>query len=361
MATVSVIVPVYNVEKYIGQLIESLTGQTLKDIEIILVDDGSKDNSGKICDEYAKKDGRIQVIHKANGGVGSARNMGLEAAQGKWVIFCDADDWLELDALEALVNAAEENNADVAFGDANLAYKNLIKENPLYKAPFATSDREVIDKLIAASMSRNYCFAPPECGPGNGGYGGPWNKLVKRQLLMDNHICFDTRVKGEFDDILYVAHIFACAKKVVYIKQPVYNYRQLENSIAHSKAYKKELLNIDTAIFNSWNEFLSKYGADGRYLKPYYANVIRRFKNLLGRYFFNKDNTTPLRQQFKELKAVMDREPYAAAIMGAEYNKLHNSYDKSVWIAARTGMPLAVYVVYRLSIIAKDIRSVRRK
>ena len=102
MVKFSIVVPIYNVEKYIGELIESLQKQTLKDIEIILVDDGSPDNSGKICDDYAAGDDRITVIHKKNAGVSAARNDGLAIATGEYIMFCDSDDWLPLDALQKL-------------------------------------------------------------------------------------------------------------------------------------------------------------------------------------------------------------------------------------------------------------------
>ncbi len=114
---VSVIVPVYKAEKYIHRCLGSLVNQTLHDIEIILVDDGSPDNSRKICDDYAAKDNRIKVIHKENGGVSSARNAGIKAATGEYSIHCDPDDWVELTAYEKLYNKAKETDADMVVCD----------------------------------------------------------------------------------------------------------------------------------------------------------------------------------------------------------------------------------------------------
>ena len=356
MYKVSVVIPIYNVEKYLGELIESLMNQTLANIQIILVDDGSPDNSGKICDEYAQKDERITVIHKKNAGVGAARNDGLKVANGEWIIFCDSDDWLELDALETLVNAAEECGADIALGDANLAYSTKVRKSQLYKESFIADNREKIDRMISAVMSRNYCDNPPAEGPGNGGYGGPWNKLVKRQLIMDNQITFDLTVKGNFDDILYIANVYANASKIVYVNKPVYNYRQLENSIAHSVSFKQNMLEINRAIFEAWQKFMEEYGKDGRYTKPYYANVMRRFKATLGPYFFNAKNPKGFSEQLKELKALMKQEPYASAIRDAEGDKLHNKYDLMVWKAARRNSAMQIYLIYKISIIAKVLR-----
>lgn len=353
MPELSVVVPVYNVEKYIAEMVESLLSQTLQDLEVILVDDGSPDRSGEICDGFAAKDDRVKVIHKPNGGVGAARNDGLDAATGDWIVFCDSDDWVELDAFEKLVKAGEDSGADVVFGDANLVYGEHVQKARFYKNEFVTSDRARIDQLIAADFSRAYCFDPPEGGPAFG-YGGPWNKLVRRQLLLDNDIRFDLRVKGIFDDILYTAYIFAAAKTVAYVHVPVYNYRQLGSSITHS--YKANLLEIHQAIFTAWQEFMEKYGKEGQFLKPYYANVIRRFKSTLGLYFFSKKNTKSFRAQCKELEELMGTEPYRTALREVDTGKFHNNYDKLIWRAAKTKSGLMVYLVYRLSLLIKKVK-----
>ena len=154
MSKVSVVVPIYKVERYLGNCIESLIGQTLKDIEIILVDDGSPDNCPSICDEYAAKDGRIKVIHKPNGGVSAARNDGLKAATGEYIIFCDSDDWMELDAFEVLYEAATTNDSDIAIGDVYMTYGDGgNKYVKFYKDGFTTLDRSYITELIKADIA----------------------------------------------------------------------------------------------------------------------------------------------------------------------------------------------------------------
>ena len=114
---ISVIVPVYNVEKYLVQCINSILNQTIKNLEIILVDDGSLDNSGKICDEFSKKDDRIVAIHKENNGLSSARNAGLEIANGNYIGFVDSDDWLDEHMYEILLKLIKENNSDISCCD----------------------------------------------------------------------------------------------------------------------------------------------------------------------------------------------------------------------------------------------------
>lgn len=118
MPKVSVIVPIYNVEKYLDRCMESLLNQTLKDIEIIMVDDGSPDNCPQMCDEYAKKDRRIKVVHKKNGGLSDARNAGLKVATGEYVAFVDSDDYQSLNTYEELYHQAESGDYDVVYGGA---------------------------------------------------------------------------------------------------------------------------------------------------------------------------------------------------------------------------------------------------
>lgn len=348
----SVVVPVYNVEKYIGIMIESLQNQTYKNLEIILVDDGSPDCSGAICDEYAEKDERIRVIHKKNAGVGAARNDGLDTATGKWIIFCDSDDWVECDALEKLLAKGEETGADIVFGDVNLVYGNQVQSVRFYKDEFVSSDRKLIDKLIAANFCKTYCYNPPADGPAFG-YGGPWNKIVRRKILIDNKIRFDTRVKGIFDDIIYTAYIFAAAKIIAYVHVPVYNYRQIGTSI--TRTYKANLLEINNVIFHSWEEFLDKYGKKGQFTEPYYANVIRRLTTTLGLYFFNKNNTMGLKEQIKKLGKLTQSEPYTTAIRLADFKKLNNRFDRLLVKAAMHNSPWRMYCIYRISVLKNKV------
>jgi glycosyltransferase involved in cell wall biosynthesis len=349
MSRFSIIVPVYNVERYLPRCIESLCNQTLTDIEIILVDDGSPDNSGKICDDYAAKDVRIKVIHKKNEGVSAARNDGLLSATGEYVLFCDSDDWMEATACNLLYEAGIKNDADVVIGDVNQIFGEKLARTYFYNDEFVTDDRKYMDDLIRADFCKKYCPNPYNGVPAFG-YGGPWNKAVKREMLVDNKITFDIRVKGIFDDIIYTAYILAVAKKVVYIQIPVYNYRILNTSITHT--YKSNLLDINKAIFESWTEFIDRYGNDGRFHKAFYANVIRRLKSTLGLYYFNKNNSMSFGEQCYDLKKLIDSEPYKTAIENADYNKLANKFDQLVWKMARNKSVLGLYIVYRISIIA---------
>lgn len=351
MKKFSVVVPCYNVERYLPQCIESLCKQTLSDIEIILVDDGSPDNSGMICDEYAKKDNRIKVIHKPNGGVSAARNDGMAIASGEYIIFCDSDDWLPENSLEALYNEGKKSNADVVIGDV---FQNLNGKNNLarfYAKPFVTKDRLFINKMIQADFYKTYCPMPAENGPAFG-YGGPWNKAVKLNLLKSNNIKFDVRVKGIFDDIIYTAYILATASTVAYINVPVYYYRLIPMSITRS--FKANAPEINKAIFTCWEEFIKKYDKNGMFTKPYYAVVIRRFSEILPIYFFSEKNSKPLISKLYEMREMLDAEPYRTAIEQVETHKLSN-YQRQIHKMMTIKSPIMIWMLFKTKVIIKKI------
>ena len=206
---VSVVVPVYNVEKYLRECLDSIVNQTLKDIEIILVDDGSPDNCPQICDEYAAKDARIKVIHKPNGGYGSAVNRGIEEAIGEYIGIVESDDWIEPDMYEKLYNNAKESNSDVCICD-------------FYHA--RNSGNTIHEYITKKNIGLNECFnllSKPEImyQPAY-----PWNKLYKKEFLDTNQIkMFED--KRMYQDITWNSEILSKCKLFSYINEPLYYYR----------------------------------------------------------------------------------------------------------------------------------------
>jgi len=210
---ISVIVPVYNIEKYIGECLESLLNQTYKDLEIILVDDGSKDNSGRLCDNYAAADKRIKVVHQKNGGVSVARNAGLEAASGDYIGFCDGDDWVEPELYQTLLENMLESDADISH--CAFQYVKKDKAIPFY----GTCKKEVQDRTKGIVELLKGSYIEP----------GLWTKLFKRETL--GSIRFDASVKYN-EDLLFNFLVFCRADKLVYEDKVLYNYRSRENSAA---------------------------------------------------------------------------------------------------------------------------------
>lgn len=207
MKQVSIIVPVYNVEKYLRKCIDNIINQTYKNLEIILVNDGSTDESGKICDEYATKDDRIQVIHKANGGLSSARNAGLDICVGDYITCVDSDDYLNLSYVEKSMNLCEEFNADISImrflrvnDDTNEDFE-IVEENKTYIfSPEEAIKESLYQKLFACNA---------------------WSKLYKRETIKDIRYPF-----GCLSEDLAVCHlILSNANKVVFSTEIGYYYR----------------------------------------------------------------------------------------------------------------------------------------
>lgn len=223
MCKVSVIVPVYKVEKYLNKCVDSIINQTLEDIEIILVDDGSPDNCGKICDDYAQKDNRIVVIHKTNGGLSDARNAGLEVARGEYIGFVDSDDYIAPEMISLLYGVCKKNSTDIAGCDLAYVYETTDRVD------YNSNKQESVlssDDFFALMLDVNKYLRT-----------GVWNKIYKRSL-------FDTVrfPKGKlFEDVGTMYKLIFQVDKITYVSKPGYFYlKQREGAITSGKYSIKE-------------------------------------------------------------------------------------------------------------------------
>ena len=249
MDLISVIVPVYKVEKYLNRCIDSILGQTYKDFELILVDDGSPDNCGRICDEYAEKDSRIHVIHKKNGGLSDARNAGLdwafEHSDSEWIAFVDSDDWIPNDSLSILYNSAINNNADLSFG----LYQRFDDET-YYQVDYSDS-RGIITKYEfwgkRYSLS-GYCgFNESSCASIACG------KLYSKSLFENTRF-----EKGRLHEDEFILHkIINNCNKIMCVDKLVYYYYQRSDSIMGTRNLKSAIDYI-TAYVNRYSYFRSQ-------------------------------------------------------------------------------------------------------
>lgn len=225
---VSIIVPVYKVpEIYLRKCIESCINQTLKEIEIILVDDGSPDNCGKICDKYALKDKRIKVIHKKNGGVSSARNYGILKAKGGYIGFVDADDWIEKDFYEAMILFGEKNKVDVVVSGFVKEKNNKIIECLIKEKSKIFNKIEALKVLLERKL---YVWSPCD-------------KVYKTSILKENKIFFpENIIMGE--DLVFIWNLFNKIDKMGYISLNKYHYCHRKNSITKKKDPTKKFSSI---------------------------------------------------------------------------------------------------------------------
>lgn len=206
---ISVIVPVYNVEQYLPRCIDSILAQTFTDFELLLIDDGSPDNSGKICDEYAERDTRIRVFHKKNGGVSSARNMGLENAQGEWIAFVDGDDWVENSMFYEMYSHALINKVDIVISDFYI--------NDRCKQIIDYQYNEYVPYLFFKAILEGKAM------------GSLWNKLFHYKLF--ENIKFDIEITY-CEDVLVLAQILYKSNIIIsFIHTPFYHYFKTPKSL----------------------------------------------------------------------------------------------------------------------------------
>ena len=235
---VSIVIPVYNTEKYLDRCIESLKKQTLEEIEVILVDDGSKEACASLCDEIAKTDSRIKVIHKKNAGAGFARNTGLAVATGQYVGFVDSDDYVEHTMYEKLYDAAVRNDADFVLsgycfvGGNTYAEDGQCTQKPLFREETLFENEKVKDLLLGTVGA-----LPNE--PEDSRYGvGVWKNIFRNALLQEKKIQFPSERKFMSEDALFLVDYLKCIERAVGIPGTYYCYCRNEDSV--SKSYNRE-------------------------------------------------------------------------------------------------------------------------
>ncbi len=229
MPVVSVIMPVYNSEKYLPDAIESVLGQTFPDFELILVDDGSPDGSGEVCDAYAARDARVRVIHRENGGISAARNTGIDAATGEYIAFIDNDDKYCPDLLEAAVGAAREEGADVVkfgyhveetFPDGSVSVRDIVSPK----------------RFIVSDRNRAECYSDAN---ESGFLNTVWNGIYSRNLLVGQGLKFDAAVKYGLEDRIMDIGIYGCMRRAAVLNKIYYLHEQRERH-STSKLFRLE-------------------------------------------------------------------------------------------------------------------------
>ncbi len=211
---ITLVVPVWNVEHYLPQCLDSIINQTLKNIEIICINDGSPDSCETILNHYAERDGRIKVISQQNAGQGHARNVGVQQARGKYVFFVDSDDWLELTAMEKLYQLAEKNQTDIVICNPVCFDENL-GEN--VETPKTLSNKQLknLPDVFSFQDAKHLYFDKIP--------GIPWNKLYRTQWLKENNIYFQTNIK--YEDYPYFYEMFVHVKRASFLDEALYVYR----------------------------------------------------------------------------------------------------------------------------------------
>ena len=316
---ISIIIPVYNVEKYIHQCLDSILEQKDVNFEIIAVDDGSPDSCGKILDEYAAKDNRIRVIHKENGGVSAARNTGIESVTGTWCYFVDSDDWLAEGQLAKLLRIAKKTNADIVFTDCLEQYENGSERRiRLFSEQFTTDDPVAIEQIQKCILCHKY--SPFYVKGADSAYPAPWSKLIKTKLIKEGNITFDPYVGGVYDDGLFTLEILERAKKIAYSGVCVYNYRIITSSIVH--AYREGMVEKFEKNCERVEAFAKRNHKDEDFMNAEYCRRIAYLSSFFSSYFFSENNTRSKSEKKQALLDTMHRKVWSDAIQRADWRYL---------------------------------------
>lgn len=304
----SVVVPVYNVEAYLHQCIGSIKNQTFKDLEIILINDGSTDSSGKICDEYSNLDSRIRVLHQENAGVSAARNSGIALASGDYITFVDSDDWLDANMYEEMWKVSESSLVDLVMCDFKNIKQNsteIISSN--IRKGFYNKQQIIKELYPTLLVTENFGRIP---------IVSIWNSFFKRKLFTDNNIRFDADLRYS-EDYLFMADVVVHADSFFYLKgNYAYNYRQYEES--RSKKFQpvwwENLLYLNKELKKLLNN--NKEYDFSRQIKLQLLHSVLFVLNSI-----SKNKTMNAQSKLREIRSIMNHPAVAEAFSTLSFNK----------------------------------------
>lgn len=344
---VSIIVPIYNVEKYLEQCLESLKKQTYLNLEILMVDDGSTDSSGRICDEFAKKDKRFVVLHKSNGGVSSARKTGMKNASGAYIMFVDGDDWLDLDTVRKCVSAIEQDNriGCVLFSyakevegatipmhvmDESLKLYDKEVEIKIYRRLFGLSKDELshperMENIVSCCM-----------------------KLYRVEYARRGKY-FDTKWIGSCEDGLFNIYALQRCKGVVYIDETLYHYRKGTGTL--TSTYRPALVKQWSNLFDEMLKAIKRYELGDDYLEAL-DNRIALSITAIGLNELKNPNHGSI-GHIEEIHQYLSRERYQKACKNLEWRQLPVVWQ-FLMLASKYKISFLVYIIIKMiSVIRK--------
>lgn len=289
MPIISVIVPVYNVEDYVGRCIESVLVQTFTDFELILVDDGATDNSGKICDRYAEKDDRVRVIHKENAGVSAARNTGIDYASGEYIMFIDSDDYIDKPMLEDMIRYS---GSDMII--SGLKYIDINGNEMSNRLGNAFENINIVDFL-----NKYYIDLESKCI-----LSGPYNRLYKKSIIDKYNIRFNVDM-SIFEDGVFVTEFLCRCDRISNISKSYYNYVQYNNGNLMTK-YNDNAIEANLIFYKTKKMLMEKTETDKDYIEKYiYEKEILSIANCISHIYSR--SKLKASEKYKKLKSELSR------------------------------------------------------
>lgn len=342
MCKVSIIIPIYKVgENFLRKCIESTISQTLEDIEIILIDDGSPDNCGQICDEYAKKDGRIIVIHQKNKGLCGARNAGVKRATGEWISFVDGDDWIESEMCETLYNYSKNDDFDVIICGITKDYKHKSCKYDYSKF----EDKKVYENEECKYLQKEMLDHTARIS-------SVYAKLIKRDILLKYNVFHNESLRQGAEGIEFNLRLFKNVKKVLFVKEHFYHYMYNPESISASHDEKNHIyvLKCFEEIKKEINEFDNK----DELLEMFYNRMLYTIVATAISGYFNPENKEKFEVKKKKYMQYLKEPLIQETLEKANFKKL----DKERFIIIK----LIQFRCYRIiSLLAKLRKKQKQK
>ncbi len=333
---VSVIVPVYKVERYLDRCVQSIRNQTLRDIEIILVDDGSPDNCPAMCDNYARLDSRIKVVHKQNAGLGMARNSGVEVATGEYVTFCDSDDWIDEIAYEHIYSICKRNDLDMcSFQDRRVKIDGtIIEQRPVRGRKFSGKD-EITD-FILGLIGKDYSRQDSET------YGmSSCMALFRRELFEISNVRYPSEREVASEDLIFLINFAPYMERVEIVSDVYYNY--LINPASISRNYSEEKFKRLMKMLDAVKEYCDNRFSLETYINHYYTQQLRIFKVALKFISYGKE---PFYSKLCHLKRVT-RHPYLKDFYKSDVIASYPLSDRIYIAAMKYNMTLFFILLYK--------------
>lgn len=336
MDLVSLIVPVYNAEKFLDKCILSMINQTYKNIEVILVNDGSCDGSLNICNKYAGRDSRINVINKDNSGVSGARNKGMKFANGKWICFVDADDYIDIDFVENIVKLAEDNNAEFVISGVREISKNSISEFKHSQVKIISSDdekEELINAVMCYKQDKGKILTPQILGY-------PFGKLFSKEVL--SNIKFKTDISIR-EDALFNIEVINKVGIIIITDLVKYNYILQNNSasISFHPDYSEEVIRYNQYC----KEYCHSYNIS---IDNYYINVLYSYMMWMKLFAMNDKQNCSFFNRYKIIKNTFYDNNWNEAFKNVSYSALSNHYKVLKWLFNHK-CSIGIVMIYRIS------------
>lgn len=292
---ISVIVPCYGVEKYLDRCMESIVNQTLKELEIILVDDGSPDRVPEMCDEWAKKDSRVKVIHKKNEGLGFARNSGLEIATGEYVAFVDSDDFLDLEAYDIVYNIAITNNLDVC----RFQRRRVDQNNNRIEVSFKKKTETYIGRSEVSLYMLNLVGHKPNDRIQSLESFSAWSGIMRRSIIERFHCRFPNEKVVASEDLLFQLEFLPHVERVFVLTNVFYNYYINTASITHN--YNEAKRGRMILLLKMVRERLEKQYSYEDYYPHFCSQIMRIYRTILK---FEARDDTPLKNRIQRIRSI---------------------------------------------------------